>query len=264
MSFSPRLEIFEPIGLAQTNAAAGLMRRIDTKYVIRPNQLESVLLPWASTHRILEIDGRRIFHYHSVYYDTPGLDHYHAHHAGVATRMKFRRRDYTDSQLSFYELKCRSNNGVTDKQRVQTEEAGQWPERLTDMLHQHPRYKEKKDMQETLWVDYDRITLVSKQGGERVTIDMNLNYRAQGREVSYPDRVVIEVKHVRGVRSEERDRFRRLGIRPGSISKYCLGVLSLYPQVKQNRFKVPLRILAKQLAHHATATGLGGTGTGIV
>jgi hypothetical protein len=73
----------------------------------------------------------------------------------------------------------------------------------------------------------------------------------------YPDRVIIEIKHARGVRTRERDLFRSLGIRPGSISKYCLGILSLYPNVKKNRFQLPLRILAKQLTDHGAAASTG-------
>ena len=109
-------------------------------------------------------------------------------------------------------------------------------------------------MEEVLQVDYDRITLVDKQGKERITIDLNLAYDNRSQKIAYPDRVIIEVKHERNFRSIQRDLFRRLGIRPGSISKYCLGVMSLYPQVKKNRFKLPLRILSKQLEQHGATT----------
>ncbi|MBM3432607.1 MAG: polyphosphate polymerase domain-containing protein [Bacteroidetes bacterium] len=255
---------FEPIGLEETNAQAQLLRRVDTKYVIRPDQLEPILLSWVPTHRILEINGRKIFHYHSVYYDTPGLDLYHAHHAGAATRVKFRLREYADSDLSYYEIKLRSNSGVTDKQRQRIRAKEQIPEFLQTAVQENPRHLKQGVMQETLSVDYDRITLVAKEGGERVTIDLHLRYRVADREKDYSDRVIIEVKHGRGVRTTERDRFRRMGIRPGSISKYCLGVLSLYPAVKQNRFKLPLRILAKQLNDYGAAECFGGSGTGIV
>lgn len=262
MSITRSLQEFESIGLEETNAQAGLMRRVDTKYVIRPDQLSEILSQWVPTHRVLEIDGRRIFHYHSVYYDTPGLALYRAHHAGAATRVKFRVREYTDSHLTYYEVKMRSNDGVTDKRRQRLREQLQLPELLKTVAQEHPRYIRQEAVQEMLEVDYNRITLVAKTGGERVTIDLNLTYRARGREQTFPDRVIIEVKHDRGARSAERDRFRRIGIRPGSISKYCLGILSLYPEVKQNRFKLPLRILAKQLNVYGTAEYVGGTKPG--
>ncbi|MFM8710199.1 MAG: VTC domain-containing protein, partial [Sphingomonadales bacterium] len=114
MDLSSILGSFEPITLDQTNEQASLLKRMDTKYVIRPVQLPEVLSRWAMTHRILEIENKRIFGYHSVYYDTPGLQLYHAHHSGAGNRVKFRTREYTDSQLCFYEIKMRNNKGVTE------------------------------------------------------------------------------------------------------------------------------------------------------
>lgn len=264
MNLLPVLTAFEPIGLSETNQQAGLMRRVDTKYVIRPDQLEHLLHEWVQTHRVLEIENRRIFHYHSVYYDTPALNLYHAHHAGAGARVKFRVREYTDSELTFYEVKQRSNKGITDKQRVRIRESVQLSGLLTDAQQQYAQSLRQDNMQEVLQVDYDRITLVAKDREERITIDLNLVYRAEGREISFPDRVIIEVKHSRGTQSPERDRFRRYGVRAGSISKYCLGILSLYPHVKQNRFKPSLRILAKQLKVYGTAAGDGGARIGAV
>jgi hypothetical protein len=264
MSVLHRLGAFESISLAQTNELAGLMRRVDTKYVIRPDQLEHILQEWVLTHRVLEIENKRIFHYHSIYYDTPALDLYHAHHAGAGSRVKFRVREYTDTQLSFYEVKQRSNKGITDKQRLRLRESVQLSGLITHAQQQYARNLRQDNMQEALQVDYDRITLVAKDREERITIDLNLVYRAEGREISFPDRVIIEVKHGRGKQSPERDRFRRFGVRAGSISKYCLGILSLYPHVKQNRFKPSLRILAKQLKVYGTAAGDGGARIGAV
>ncbi len=241
------LSAYDPIGLADTNDQAALLRRVDTKYVIPPNHLASLLTEWASTHRVLEIEGKRMFHYESVYYDTPQLSLYHAHHAGVSSRVKLRVRAYTDSDLSYYEVKVRSNQGVTDKQRVRLRSDVSLPQLLNRSKTAHPRHLGESDVQAVLWVNYDRITLVSKQGGERITIDLGLTYRNGERVVVFDDRAIIEVKHDRGVRSRTHELFRRSGLKSGSISKYCLGILSIYPQVKQNRFKLPLRILAKQL-----------------
>ncbi len=248
------LQAFESISLDDTNASASLLRRVDTKYVIRPDQLSDVLMQWRHTHRILEIEGRRIFHYHSVYYDTPSFSLYHAHHAGAGKRFKFRVREYTDSQRSYYEIKERINTGITNKHRTRILRS----EQLTELLKNAPLLQSQRlgeeRMEDVLQVDYDRITLVDKQGKERITIDSNLTYGNRSQKIAYPDRVIIEVKHERSVRSRQRDLFRRLGIRPGSVSKYCLGVMSLYPQVKKNRFKLPLRILSKQLEQHGATT----------
>jgi len=241
------LSDFQPIGLEETTAQAALLRRVDTKYVIPPSKLADLLIQWAATHRVLEVNGQRISHYKTVYYDTPQLDLYKAHHAGASSRVKLRVRAYTDYDLSFYEVKVRSNHGVTDKKRVRLVSDDNLPQLLSRSRTQHPRHLQAAGVQPVLQVEYDRITLVSKSGVERITIDLGLTYRNREQVVVFDDRVIIEVKHERGMRTRTHELFRRLGFHPGSISKYCLGVISLYPQVKQNRFKMALRILAKQL-----------------
>lgn len=253
------LEAFDPIGLEATNAQAALMRRVDTKYVIRPDQLDEILPTWASTHRVLEIAGVRSSHYHNIYFDTPGLSLYHVHHAGAASRVKFRMREYRESNLRFYEVKARSNKGVTDKQRAPVRGATSLPDWLDQASIDYPRHLYGESIQETIQIDYDRITLVSKTGAERVTIDRNLQFRSGDRWVELPDWIVVELKQERAAPSSIVGQFRARGIRSGSISKYCLGILHLFPEVKRNRFKLPLRILDKQLRNHGIAASRGGS-----
>jgi len=253
MNLASLLGSFEPVSLEQTNEQASLLKRSDTKYVIRPEQLPAVLSHWMNTHRILEINNNRIFSYHSVYYDTPGLRLYHAHHAGAVNRVKFRVREYVDTQISYYEIKKRDNRGITEKQRTRIKDK----DLACSLMHQtgseYSRHTLHEALQETLQVDYDRITLVAKEGGERITIDLNLCFCANDHRAAFPDRAIIEIKRRRGVMAAEQRFFRAMGIRPGSISKYCLGILSLFPTAKQHRFRMPLRILAKQLTPNVPA-----------
>jgi hypothetical protein len=200
----------------------------------------------------------RSSHYHSIYYDTPSLALYRAHHAGASSRVKFRLREYTESNLSYYEVKIRSNKGITDKQRSRMRETQSLEEHLEHSVQQHPRFLNGEPVQETLQIDYDRITLVAKTGSERVTIDRNLRYTTKERSMSLDDRIIIEVKQERGKRTLLDQQMRSIGVRPGSISKYCLGILQLYPEAKRNRFKLPMRILDKQLRLHGIAASGGG------
>ena len=249
---------FDPIGLEATNAQAALMRRVDTKYVLRPDQLHEILPTWTSTHRVLDIEGGRSTHYHNIYFDTPGFSLYHAHHAGVASRVKFRLREYRESNLRFYEIKARSNKGVTEKQRAPVQGSTSLPDWLHQSVIDYPRHLKGGSIQVSIQIDYDRITLVSRTGAERITIDRNLQFRSGDRLVELQDWIIVEMKHERGMRSSIAGQFRALGIRPGSISKYCLGVMHLFPDVKRNRFKLPLRILDKQLRNHGIAASRGG------
>lgn len=254
------LSAFDPVSLSEVNRLTALLRRVDTKYVVPPSMLPALLDEWSSTHSVLEIDEKRVSHYRSVYYDTAAFDLFRAHHAGAGNRVKLRVRSYTESDLSFYEEKIRTNQGITDKHRVRLMGTTLLSELLSNSQHLYPRHLQQSALRATLQVEYDRITLVSKKNDERITIDVGLMFRTEeDRSVSFNDRIIVEVKHARGVRSGAHNIFRRLGIRAGSISKYCLGILSLYPQVKQNRFKLPLRILDKQLRKHAFAASTGRT-----
>lgn len=253
------LDSFDPIGLEETNAQAALLRRIDTKYVLRPDQLIEILPTWVDAYRILEIEGKRSSHYRSTYYDTAGLALYHAHHAGAGSRVKFRLREYLESDLLFYEIKVRSNKGITDKRRSRLKETMSLSDQLDRSVLEHGRHLNGNPVQETLQIQYDRITLVAKNGSERVTIDRNLQFSSGDHSIKLDDRIIVEVKQERGANVSLNRQFRSIGIRPGSISKYCLGILHLYPQVKRNRFKSSLRILDKQLQKHGVTASRSGS-----
>ncbi|MBT8217984.1 MAG: molecular chaperone, partial [Acidimicrobiia bacterium] len=57
------------ISLAEVTAEAALLSRKDRKYLV-PLDVARGLLGQDGL-RVLEIDGRRTFHYESVYFDTP-------------------------------------------------------------------------------------------------------------------------------------------------------------------------------------------------
>ena len=94
-------------------------------------------------------------------------------------------------------------------------------------------------LREVVTVDYTRLTLVSPAGAaaaERVTLDLLLTFAAEDSTLSYPGVVVAEVKQARHRRSCFLDTMRELGLRAGSVSKYCLGVASLHARAKKNRY----------------------------
>lgn len=89
-----------------------------------------------------------------------------------------------------------------------------------------------------LWVHYHRLTLVHRQAKERVTFDFKLAFADENKQAkSYEKIVIIEVKQEKTAQSPIIDILKNMNLRPGSISKYCLGMLSLYPHIKHNRFK---------------------------
>ena len=60
-----------------------------------------------------EIDGQRLTAYDTLYYDTLDLQMYLRHHDRQLRRQKIRVRTYVDSQLTFLEVKNKSNKGRT-------------------------------------------------------------------------------------------------------------------------------------------------------
>ena len=95
---------FKPISLDEMNSVA-LMKRTDTKFVININYLPVVLNTLLKTYQILEIEGRRIMNYSSLYFDTEDFKFYLDHHNGRVNRTKIRQRKYVDSDLTFLEIK---------------------------------------------------------------------------------------------------------------------------------------------------------------
>ncbi|MFM7672824.1 MAG: polyphosphate polymerase domain-containing protein [Bacteroidota bacterium] len=250
---------FEAISLEETNQQAALLRRVDTKFVFSVERLPFLLQLWKQTHRALEVEGIRLSNYHSVYWDTPDLALYRAHHAGAASRIKLRLREYVESDLRFFEVKVRNNKGVTDKERKRLKESGPTDELMNRYAQFDERHLKDQLLKVSLEVNYRRITLVPRTGTERVTIDLDLSYRVGEQTHSMGPMVVVEVKTDRSVRSGVLRQLKQAGFRSGSISKYCLGILHLYPTVKRNRFKQPLRIINKQIRNHGPAADRNGS-----
>ena len=65
-----------PTGLAELNAAAGLLVRVDRKYLVPLATAQGLVDALAGAARVLQIEGRRGFSYASTYFDTPDLDSY--------------------------------------------------------------------------------------------------------------------------------------------------------------------------------------------
>jgi hypothetical protein len=82
--------------------------------------------------------------------------------------------------------------------------------------------------------------------GERLTIDTDIAFEMGNRKASIPELVIIEVKRDEnsGV-SEVLRQLKHQLVRPESMSKYCLGVALLYPEMKSNNFKQKLLKIEK-------------------
>ncbi|MBU3009953.1 polyphosphate polymerase domain-containing protein [Polaribacter vadi] len=233
------IENFKPITLNEMNSVA-LMKRTDTKFVVNKSQLISILENLKNDYKVLEINSDRIMSYSSLYFDTESNKFYNDHHNGKNNRTKIRQRKYVESDLCFLEIKQKNGKGETNKTRIPvkdfelnlTQDSKKF---IANTTHQ------EYNLEPSLWNAFNRITLVNIKSKERVTLDLNLNYKIKDVEKSFENLVVIEVKQERFNRKSKIVRaLKSIHQHPYSISKYCIGMISLYNDLKYNVFKKKL------------------------
>lgn len=241
------LSKFEAISLSEMNGVA-LMKRVDTKYLLSSDQVGYILEQLVDDYRILEIGGKRLMQYSTLYFDTEQNRFYQDHHNQKATRKKIRMRKYVDSDLSFLEVKKRNNKKVTEKLRIEIDDLEEsLSDEANDFLKENIETVPK--LRPNLYSKFRRLTLVNKIHKERVTIDTDLAYEANNDKLTLPSISIIEIKQEGNNRSTKiRAVLKTQKIYPSSISKYCLGITNLYKNIKQNRFK-ELNLKIKKLSN---------------
>lgn len=231
-----------------------LMNRTDTKFVLPLAKLTALLASLREEYRILEIDGNRMMRYETLYYDTPELDLYHAHRMGRPNRYKVRQRHYVESDKYFTEVKHKTPKGRTIKHRMEHLDSTSLIESLQDNLHLGEESRCFVGVYSTvcpaelfakLWVGYQRLTLVSNTSAERLTLDVGLTFKTHSQKNRLGTIVIAELKQDSRQPSVFLDLMKQQGVRSGSVSKYCLGMISLYQPLRHNRFKPQLRQLQK-------------------
>ncbi|MBP5572668.1 MAG: polyphosphate polymerase domain-containing protein [Bacteroidales bacterium] len=237
----------QPITLAEMKAVQ-LMNRVDTKYLVTSAQLCDILRGVRERYFVQEAEGHRLSPYRTVYYDTPELTMYRIHHDRHLVRDKVRVRTYVDSNLSFCEVKHKTNKGRTKKKRIAVQPRYnilEDPEAAAFLKEQQPYPIES--LSPHLETVFDRITLVNFEKTERLTIDCNLHFNnlAKGTTASMDPLVVMELKQDGRARSLFKEVLFTLRIKPFKISKYCIGTCLTCPEVRQNRFKPKLRRIHK-------------------
>ena len=105
-------------GLTELNSAAGLLTRVDRKYLVPLERAQDLINGLTPDTRVLDIDGRRRFSYASTYFDTPGLEAFMLAARKRRRRFKVRTRTYLDTGLCFLEVKTRGARGTTVKRRM--------------------------------------------------------------------------------------------------------------------------------------------------
>ncbi|MCB9083223.1 MAG: polyphosphate polymerase domain-containing protein [Bdellovibrionaceae bacterium] len=242
------LRQMQGIGLAQMDTIQ-LLNRHDIKFVFEQGKLLPLLICLSRHYRILEVEGQRSFKYNTLYFDTPDFFLYRQHHNGKKNRYKVRVRRYLDSGEIFLEVKFKSNKGKTQKTRKLIAEV---PYVLDAPAYQEVLKPMGRDLEigvrnfiPTLWTNFRRITLANPEDGERVTIDLDLCFKSEitgGKVEKKCGLVIAELKREKAAQpSEFQVVAKKLGILPSGMSKYCLAVGLLNPDIKSNEFKTRIR-----------------------
>lgn len=241
---------FRPISLKQLNAKADMLQRRDNKYVVRAGVLRQAMAELAKHFDILEIEGERDFTYDTCYFDDADHGGYFEHHQGRRIRCKVRMRKYVDAGLCFVEVKLKHRRGMTIKERLQrpVEMYGTMDAEARDFVATCYRNLYGREfgraLQPALEMRYQRVTLVAKEGGERMTVDIGLRFKGStGLRNVDGDLFLIEAKsaNANGIADKV---LRALHQHPtNSCSKYCVALVALDQVQKYNKFLVALRRL---------------------
>ncbi|GAA3672646.1 polyphosphate polymerase domain-containing protein [Nonomuraea antimicrobica] len=241
-----------PVGLSEVPE---LMSRVDRKYLVTASTMAGLAAELGDRFCVLGIGGRRQFRYTSTYFDTPDLLTYRQHRQDRRRRFKVRTRTYLDGGGQWLELKLNGARGSTDKRRIPydgvsgqtlTREALEF---VRDTLLSELRLIAPETLHPVLATDYKRVTLVDRSGAARLTCDTGLNCRDTHRSTpARGDLVLLESKSTDGKALVDTV-LRRMGVRPVSVSKYCLGVAALH-DLPANRWHP---VLHRYLAHRPSA-----------
>ena len=240
-----RLCDFAPVTL-ETIAPHALQDRCDTKFLLSQAQLPRLLEALRHDYLVLEVSGVRQHRYRTLYFDTAGFDLYHRHQRSPRRALKIRSRQYVDSGRSFFELKRKIGPRRTVKARTET------PAIVSKLTATEGSFIaansscDSECLHPKVWNQFERITLVSKTSRERVTLDIGLQFEGLSGMVRIPGIVVGELKQERVDRTSAFFcQMRSIRSRPTGFSKYCVGAALLYPQLKRNRTRPKLQMLAR-------------------
>lgn len=241
-----------PLGLDQLNAGASLQTRLDTKYLVKAEDLECLASWLPAGSGVLEIEDKREFAYYSINFDTARLDCYRDAAFSRRRRFKVRTRAYLDSQLAFLEVKIRGRRGITEKQRIphdinhlDTLTAAD-REFVAEVLRANGLDARRvPDLTPSLATGYERTTYLcpSPLHPTRVTADRALYWEqlrpefeaAEHNLLFAPQLGIVETKSL-FVSNPVNHLLWDRGIRPAKISKYGTGVAALDPRLPANKW----------------------------
>jgi len=225
--------MFSPISLTELNATASFLDRIDTKYLMTEQKFMDVIKDMKEDFFVLEIGGKSVFEYDSIYMDTEGYDFYFDHQNKSALRSKVRTRKYIDSNIAFFEYKQKEGKLLRKfRFEMDTKDHGKMTEaaqKFYEEIYGNFYGEEKpKKIFPSLITHCNRLTLCSKDSAERVTIDFNIwteDLREEKKKKEFHNAVIVESKSSTADGKIAKIMAKNKVEKASGCSKYCLGLL---------------------------------------
>jgi hypothetical protein len=244
----PILEDFEGSSLEELDRVA-LLNRTDTKFLLAEGALLSVLPALLDDYRVLDIGGLRQHRYRTVYFDTPDWYLYHLHRTDEPVRHKVRSREYLDSGMTFLEVKSKDHQGRTIKHRMPT------PGLVTQLSGTYTEFVagylpvDAAMLHLVLGNEFTRVTLVHPGDAERLTLDFGLRFDHEESSFALPGVAIAEVKQS-GLNPDSPflQAMANIDEEHSSVSKYCVGIARLYPDIAREAFQPALSAIEKLTA----------------
>jgi len=227
---------FDKITLAEMNSVS-LMKRVDTKFILKESQLLEVLSKLYEDYKILEIDQERLMKYSTLYFDSENKKCFNDHHNGKLNRYNIRMRKYLVSDICFLEIKKKNNLGITNKIRRQIKDFE------TNLTTESKEFITESNinnllLEPSLYNNFSRMTLVNKNEPERITIDVDLSFSFRNDKKKFDKLVVVEIKQEgKRLNTTINRALKSMSILPTNFSKYCIGISNIIDNIKSNRFK---------------------------
>ena len=197
-----------------------LFNRVEKKYILTPSQLYDFYKYLSSdSFYIVKENEDFVFNYHSTYYDTDNLDMYNDHKSGKNNRQKIRIRKYPNGN-TYLEIKSKVD-GISKKIRRKINSEDIYT--LNDWIKKNLNYS--LNLNKKLDIDYKRITFISEDKSERITIDTEIKfYNYLTNSYGFINDIVVEVKHEENYPSSVEMYFIRNNIEYKKFSKYYTGI----------------------------------------
>jgi len=235
--FQNNLQPFSRSSLEESKAMS-FLNRFDTKFVLKVDAAIDFLKNIQADYSLLEINNGVIQSYRTVYFDTPDLLCFNLHHNKRANRFKFRTRKYLSNGKIFNEIKQKLNTGKTIKfrqRRDELEDLANFDNGFLSLV-KNKGYK-VENLAPSLFVRFNRITLLNKRFPERMTLDFGVKYGYNNEEFKLSNTAIVELKRERSPeRTVSQEFFRGIHKNPSGFSKYAIGVALTHENAKKNRF----------------------------